>query len=330
MGLLDKLIEYKTEVPSFSIAGIGVAILAVLQYFVIHYIGDAARYLSPQPKNIAFRRAVRSEGIKLLRNIHESGDYDRVILVGHSLGSLIAYDILKHLWQEYHKQYLRPTKLNQVALQKVEKMGEALESTHEGDALEAYQESQIELWQELRDLGNPWLVTDLITLGSPLTHASLLLAQDDNDLKMRQRQRELPVSPPIPEIEIKGKSYKKKYSYQIWESFKEDGNEYKLRALHHAALFACTRWANIYFPTHLGLLGDFIGGPLRKGFGLGINDISVKTTRWGGLARFTAIAHTSYWWKNKKELTSQEKQASALSALIQALDLEGDSVYQRP
>ena len=26
--------------------------------------------------------------------------YGRVVLVGHSLGSVIAYDILKHYWQE--------------------------------------------------------------------------------------------------------------------------------------------------------------------------------------------------------------------------------------
>jgi surfactin synthase thioesterase subunit len=48
-------------------------------------------------------------GVALLRNLHEQRDergdevkyrYGRVILVGHSLGSVIAYDILRHYWVE--------------------------------------------------------------------------------------------------------------------------------------------------------------------------------------------------------------------------------------
>jgi hypothetical protein len=205
-----------------------------------------------------------------------------------------------------------------------EKAGEALRSDGgETDRkIAEFQDSQVELWRELRDLGNPWLVTDLVTLGSPLAHAALLLASDKYDLKARQRQRELPTAPPEPEVEKKKESTERRYSYRIWDKFKVDGKEFDLRALHHAAHFACTRWTNLYFPAHLGFFGDFIGGPLRRWFGLGIRDIPVTSSRWGGLAKITPIAHTSYWWKAKKGGDSP-----ALAALIHALDLKGKRTY---
>ena len=323
-GLFDHLTETLVGLSSQTIALIGAAILAILQSFVIYYVGDAARYLSPHPKNIALRQAIRSEGVRLLRNIIEKGKYERIVLVGHSLGSVIAYDILKHLWQEYNRDYRSPTEYDQPALQLAETAGEALRSDDgdSGGRITEFQDSQIKLWRELRDLGNPWLITDLITLGSPLAHAALLLASDKNDLRARQRQRELPTAPPVAEVEEKKEVTERRYSYKIWDKFKEDEKEFSLRALHHAAHFACTRWTNLYFPARLGFFGDFIGGPLRKWFGPGIRDIPVTSSRWIGLAQVTPIAHTSYWWKAKKGGDSP-----ALSALIDALDLGGKRTY---
>lgn len=74
------------------------ALAAGAQYFLLSYLGDAARYLSPSPRNISLRQQVRANGIKLLRHLHASGRYDRIVVVGHSLGSVIGYDILKHYW----------------------------------------------------------------------------------------------------------------------------------------------------------------------------------------------------------------------------------------
>ncbi len=322
--LFDRFTESTIALSSETVALIGAAILAILQSFVIYYVGDAARYLSPHPKNIALRQAIRSEGVKLLRNIHKSGKYQRIVIVGHSLGSVIAYDILKHLWQEYYRVYERPSEHDQTALESAEKAGEALPSkdADSDSKTSEFQESQVELWRELRDLGNPWLVTDLITLGSPLAHAALLLASDEDDLNARQRQRELPTAPPEPEANSKGGKEVRRYSYRLWDKFKEGENEFYLRVLHHAAHFACTRWTNIYFPVRLGFFGDFIGGPLRRWFGSGIRDIPVTSARWGGLAQITPMAHTSYWWKGKKGGDS-----SALAALIHALDLKGKRTY---
>jgi len=46
----------------------------IAQYFLINYVGDAARYLSPHPKNIELRQKIRKGGIDLLRRLHESSE----------------------------------------------------------------------------------------------------------------------------------------------------------------------------------------------------------------------------------------------------------------
>src|SRR2546426_1054477 len=82
-------------------------------------------------------------------------------------------------------------------------VGERLPGGGEEQSVREFQQAQIRLWWELQELGNPWLVTDLVTLGSPLAHAAFLLAQDENDLRRRQRQRELPTCPPVAERDDK-------------------------------------------------------------------------------------------------------------------------------
>lgn len=63
-----------------------------------------------------------------------------------------------------------------------------------------------------------------------------------------------PPNPPLAEVEKTKAGESRRYSYM-------DGDGYgpkldiKLNAFHHAALFACTRWNNLYFPA----LGGFFG-----------------------------------------------------------------------
>lgn len=325
-GVFSELTNTIQGFPSFLIAGIGAILWAFLQFFVIYYIGDAARYLSASPKNIAMRRAIRSEGVKLLKNIVE-GSYDRIIIVGHSLGSVIAYDILKYLWQEYYRDYQTPKVHDQPAIKAIEQAGESL-SPEETDVQKIldFQDLQVNLWKEIRELGNPWKVTDLITLGSPLAHAALLLARGKGDLEKRQQQRELLKCPPVPE-ETKG-TEEKTYSFQGWEPYDTGTEKVQLRILHHAAPFAFTRWTNIYFPAYGGLFGDLVGGPLQSWFGPGIRDIPVTTSRWKEIAKYTLLAHTSYWWKKNGQLDSSgSKLKPALDVLVETLDLQGKSIY---
>src|SRR5258705_2344073 len=104
-----------TTISQIFAAGGTVAVLAVAFYLLLKIffqalldvVGDAARYLDVAPKNVARRYAILRGGIRLLRKLHEDHDenergikyrYGRVVLVGHSLGSVIAYDILRHYW----------------------------------------------------------------------------------------------------------------------------------------------------------------------------------------------------------------------------------------
>jgi hypothetical protein len=184
-----------------------------------------------------------------------------------------------------------------------------------GVTLQNYMDAQLEVWREMRLLGCPWLVTDFVTLGSPLAHAALLLAHDEANLRTRQRQRELPTSPPQPEVEKTKTEERRRYSYVVWDGYGKK-MDIRLRALHHAALFACTRWTNLYFPVFGGLFGDIVGGRLGPWFGPGVRDIAVHS---GNLrVDRTILAHVSYW---------DRKAPRALTPLIEALDLRNPKYF---
>ena len=322
LGVWNNFADVTTESPSFLVSALSALILAGIQWFVIYYIGDAARYLSATTRNIKLRNEIRADGIKLLEKIQEEGKYDRVIFVGHSLGSVIAYDILRQVWEKYQEDYRLPKKSDQPALAEVEKIGEALRENTSEYSLKDYMDAQVNLWKELRALGLPWLVTDLVTIGSPLAHAAMLLAQDEDDLRARQRQRELPTNPP--EFEIQKK--RRVYSYDVWDKY-GDKKDITLRALHDAGLFACTRWTNIYFPAYLSVFGDIVGGPLRKLFGPGILDIAVRSKK--PIRDRTLPAHNSYWANETTLDTSDPDMLPySLKTIIDVLDLKNKSYYE--
>jgi hypothetical protein len=312
LGLFERI----PQVTSALLTGAAAFLFGLLQSIVLLFIGDVARYLSPSPGNIKLRQEIRADGIRLLKKLQESGKYDRVIMVGHSLGSVVAYDILKHVWQDCYKEYRKPARSAQPALARVEKAGEDLRMGVAGVTLEDYMSAQQEAWKELRLLGCPWLVTDFITLGSPLTHAALLLASDEPNLRERQRQRELPTNPPEPEIEKTKIGEQRRYSYLVWDGYGPK-LDIKLKALHHAALFACTRWTNLYFPALGGFFGDPVSGPMGPWFGRGVRDIPLRSGHpWTDR---TVLAHTAYW---DKRLTR------SLQPLIDALDLKNTKYYE--
>lgn len=309
----------------FWVGTLSTLLLGTLQSLVLVNIGSVARYLSPHPSNIALRQAIRADGVKLLRKLHEEKDangrrlYERIVVVGHSLGSVIAYDVLKHAWEETNRVYETPSAHDQAALTEVEQLGAALGEQPGEAQVRAYQSAQAELWWELQELGNPWRVTDLITLGSPLAHVAMLMANDAEDLEKRQRQRELPTCPPVGETDREGNV---QYGFRVWKKYKNQaGDEHVLRALHHAAAFAVVRWTNLYFPTRMAIFGDVASGPLASAFGPGILDREVSARSW--LRANTPLAHGSYW------LDSEDtNQHSAVNELISALDRSGEKTYR--
>ncbi|MCB2411122.1 hypothetical protein [Hymenobacter lucidus] len=266
------------HLPKWISAAIGLLATLALAPVLKKFVGDAARYLTPLPINIHRRQEIRAKGVEVLNKLHESGEYQRIILAGHSLGSVIGYDILTHAWPAYAEQAqpLAHPVLNQLE--------DLLQSS--GLEIDAYQHAQLALGNELRANGCAWLVTDFITMGSPLAHAEVLMAINREDLHSKQAERELPTCPPQLEAS--------RFSYPPAS---------KVRRLHYAAVFGPTRWSNVYFPARAIVYGDVIGGPLRNVFGLGIRDCPVRTSIWGGF-----LSHTNYWTPENKQTTGEHIQ----------------------
>ena len=247
---------------------------AAVGSFGLHYVGDAARYLSATAPNIKVRHAIRQSALEVLRGLHANPHhptqhYDRIVVVGHSLGSVIAYDALKYLWQEWHSypgEVASESDLQQPVWQRMRD----LIDTRKADADQDYRSMQRVLWDEQRRLGIRWKVTDFVTLGSPLAHAEFLLARNRADLENRKKDRELPTCPPQPEDP--------RDSGLLLKTARFRGSGREVRVLHHAALFACTPWTNLYYPS------DLVGGPLAPQLGAQIKDVELKSPRVFGVA----------------------------------------------
>lgn len=248
------------------------------QAAAIDIAGDAARYLVPRPGNIARRQAIRDEGVELLRKLHESRDYDRIVVLGHSLGSVIAYDIITHAWVAMHTAHRRPDAPDFGPVGK-------LESALSGNAERPPQDLQWDAWRASRKNTQPWLISDLITVGSPLAHAAYLMAPSAHEFERAKLERTLPCCPPCPEMHEGQEKITFDKSYK--RGHEERNATFKF--LHHAAPFAITRWTNIFFKTRwLGLGGDLIGGAVNPQFGDWVTDVPLKSP-WVG------FAHTRYW-----------------------------------
>ena len=262
--------------------------IAIFHKYLFNYLGDAGRYLDPSPENISERQAIREDGIRLLKNIHESEKYQRVIIVGHSLGSVIAYDLVKFLWNDYYKSF-DPQKFaelyksaNKQIIDNVNSSEDAVKNSDDAtQKIDDFQNTQEKSYKYLKAVGNKWLITDLVTIGSPLTHAGYLFAQKKGLFAKLKEQREYPTCPPHFQQSMKTNIVKS-------ESFNAKGIEHPLVLKHfnHSSPFAVTKWTNIYYSS------DFIGGPLKNVFGAGIKDIEIKTKN-----RFFLYpsVHTKYW-----------------------------------
>ncbi len=242
-------------------------------------LGEAARYLDDAPGNVLARRAIREHGLGLLRSLHTSGDYDRVVVVGHGLGSVIAYDIVRLFWAERELE-VEALRRRTGILRAVEEAAAALHAGPTADDQRRFLELQRRFCLALRDEG-AWCITDLVTLGSPLTYAPVLLARDEEELRRLIAERGLPVCPPVLE-QVDGKA---RFTYR----YTGDDGVRRWRP-HHGAVFAAVRWTNLYFPYEGWFRGDPIGGPVRPHFGPGVIDRPVRSSRVRGLG-----CHKHYW-----------------------------------
>lgn len=79
-----------------------VAEVLIARYFLIEYVGDVAAYISPykDSKFDSIRHEIQAIGLNVAKVIYgftgttAVPNYERVVVVGHSLGSVLAYDTL--------------------------------------------------------------------------------------------------------------------------------------------------------------------------------------------------------------------------------------------
>lgn len=181
---------------------------AVTASLLLPSLGDAARYFRDHPSNEDETRKIRKIVIDKLRDLHrlEQGQprFERVIVIGHSLGSVIAYDAINHFWAENHGSLtiggqpdcntcaLRDRAslhLEAAAAALVSGSGD-LSAENSRNSLVEFRAAQWELSSSLRaeptedhlkhleGAGVPdepaWQITDFITVGCPLASVSFL------------------------------------------------------------------------------------------------------------------------------------------------------------
>lgn len=277
-------------------------VLPLIGGILANIVGDAARYLHAAPTNVQRRHEIRSAGMEVLRSLHDpKRNYDRIIVVGHSLGSVIGFDILYHAWAECNRDTENAEDPGTDKLMVLEQIARDLADDKGGYDQDAVQSAQREYFEELRANGCRWRVTDFITLGSPLAHAEVLLARDHGNLMEKIEARELASCLPALETS-RHKPPKRLFSYPA------EGEE---RVPHHAAVFGPTRWTNLYFPCQFIVWGDMIGGKLERVFGKGVKDRPVKTWK-----RLGFLSHTLYW-----KLGGKNRHIKELRDALDLLDL---------
>lgn len=264
---------------------------------LLDVVGDAARYLDVHPANVACRYEILRGGVQMLRQLHdmrdESGDsarcrYGRIVLIGHSLGSVIAYDIARHYWSEVNGHLPIDPMTDEWLAAAARVAPDGKSSSGNADD---FRRCQAQAWQSINAVRwydkvqqrhepppKRWLVSDLITLGSPLAYARFLLADGRCDFEGKVRLRELPTCPPDRSTTV----HPGYYTVPLSAEAEPIGEDYQL--LHHAAHFALTRWTNIR-------LADDPVGYRVDCLGRGIAEVEA-----GDVGEPSMLcAHTSYW-----------------------------------
>jgi hypothetical protein len=258
---------------------------------------DVARYLDTSPRSYEVRREIRAGTVALLQGLHDATirgkpRYQRIIVVGHSLGTFIGYDAITYLWGQMNELHRPPMDVDDKAtgadggsepagLAELEKAAAAVGPNGEG--LDAYRDAQREAWKGLRLEGNPWRITDFLTFGSPMHFANRLMTLNPTQFKQRIDRRDFPTCPPQPDEGAKAEPGRWRLSY----------NNGGRRVLYHAAPFGIVRWTNLWFPPHLWFFGDWFSGPLAPMFGDGIKDTPLRGNRPASLV--PALAHALYF-----------------------------------
>lgn len=269
-------------------------------------IGDAVKYLTPSPQNIESRYKIRKKGIQLLKKLHDKKDedgnpqYERIVIVGHSLGSVVAYDLITNLWHDYMYEY-HPEEFP-VVQPILDEITEMINQCHQNETelpLELYRELQRKLFKEIKNLKNPWLISDFISIGSPLCHGDYILTKNFEEFDKKTKYREYPLCPPKIEVRKKGdeivKDYENAISFQanLFVNIDNIREKKTMRFINHNSQFSFIQWTNIYFQN------DFVGGELNDYFGKGIQNIHLNPKGNWFKRNLPFFSHTNYWSKQQ-------------------------------
>lgn len=320
-------LRWLADFPAWQLAAATAALGWVTQSFVVPYFGRVVRYTRANPDNIKARKKIRERGLALLDELHKTR-YARIIVVGHSLGSILAYDLVSYFWARRMESHAVTEGTPEFeALRELERAIAAV-ACNEASAIAAYRDAQTNFGRLLRMRPRPqpdetdtrWLITDLVTLGTPLGHAEFLLADSAADFEKRKQDREFPTSPPLREeldptalAKATAAGFPLDADKPRLIAFPFDANQWQL---HHATPFAAVRWTNIYDPARLVIFGDQMSGPVAPEFGAGVIDVDLRALR-GQSWRFT---HTRYWKLTPNFARSLPRHVAELRA---ALDLGG-------
>lgn len=310
------------------VAGTALLLYAANQAFLVPVMADSARYFGREPESIAAREAIRRAGINLLDQLHgmteSSRAYDRIIIVAHSLGSVVGYELITDYWARHSGNYRidgDPQLENAIAQVDAAAAELGLDKSVSNIPVDRYQAAQADLWRALKtariddkhkkeskydflprndaqhdkskyaDQRVPtWRISDFITLGSPLTYASLLMASSRKDFAERQADRKLYTCPPAcvdPDASDPEGGCARRLTYSP-----RPGSQ----KFAHSACFGPVRWSNLFFRTRRFILaGDLIGGAVSNarnidGLGWGVSDSALDHEGTGRM-----FAHMEYW-----------------------------------
>lgn len=314
----------------FWAAGVTAVVGWGMNALVAPYAGDVVRYVRATPSTVERRRLVRERGLALLEALHGKrlGDptqpetanlplYDRIVIVGHSLGTIVGYDILQLFWEKHGPTHHRHWDPEAPGMQEALKACDLHVKTawdKDKPFLDApgFETARAALFTALAAQDPGWRISDFITLGSPLTHAEFLLFDNGEEVKDAFVERRFATAPPHPDP-LRDGSMLFSVVAEPPPTRPSKARRKLMEPLipHFAAQFAAVKWTNIYDECSNPLLGDLVSGGLAGSFGPGVVEQAV-TIRRPGLPGFLGriFTHTQYWrWHRHYQPDPQTVQA---------------------
>ncbi|SBS79532.1 conserved hypothetical protein [uncultured Mycobacterium sp.] len=327
-GIAGWIIGLVTSVVvlSVALAVFRMAPRALTRSFLTTGFVNAARYFDLMaPESHAARRAIRGGLVDLLYTLHQ-GRYARIVVVGHGIGGYIAYDALTTLWEEMHELRAAPgaTPGGPGSLGGLESAADRIVAEPDSaGALDEFQAAQFQLWQDLRARGNPWRITDFVTVGTPMALADLFIGRPPifgGLTRTDNRRHELFDRLVRRGVVVRCPPRSEAAPVDAVEPGPANFGPDASGVLGPQSPFAVTRWTNIWFPVRRGSIrGDWFGGVLRPLFGPGIREIAVS----GNLPERLWPGAAQTWYFRKPDRDAEGDVAFYLREVIALQDHAG-------